>query len=287
MNFSNYKKAGVFIFTVSVFFLLLNISCTEKTKTGANDVVFDSIQVNKTQSIDYKDSKLNCNLHIAFIFPASSKKTSQLNDLQKIFIEKVFQSQDIVNLPPKDAANKFSEQYIQNFQSTKFDDFFDTDSMLEDENSFIYELSLENKILYNQNNFISFVVKNTNYEGGAHGSNSIYGSVINLNTGKILTEEDFAGTNYKKNLSPILAKKITAAKGLSDVSQLENNGYNAIEDIVPNGNFTIDDKGITYYFNEDEKIAAYFVGITEAFIPYEELKPYITEDNPISSLVDQ
>jgi len=291
MNYLAFKKVFTFILTTAVFFSLSSISCTKKTKSNDTKVVFDSIQVNKTQSIDYKDSKLNCNLHILFTYPVAYKKTSSLGDLQKIFIEKVFPSQ-YVNLSPQEAANKFSIEYIKDFQATKWSDFFDKSSdgdndddnfILEDENSFIYELSLEDKILYNKDNFVSFIVKNINYEGGAHGSNSVYGYVIDLNTGKLLTEEDFAGNNYKKNLSAIIAKKIAAAKGLDSVSQLEEIGYNAIEDIAPNENFTIDDKGITYYFNEYE-IAAYFVGITEVFIPYDELKTYITDDNPISLL---
>ena len=291
MNFSIAKKVFTFIFTLSVFFSLISISCTKKTKSDDNGVVFDSIQVNETKSIVYKGSNLNCNLHILFNFPTACKKTSSLSDLQKIFIEKAFPSQ-YANLSPKVAADSFAMQYIKDFQAVKWSDYFDKtndsdsdddDYILEDENSFIYELSLENTILYNKDNFISFVVKNTNYEGGAHGSNSIYGYVIDLNTGKLLTEDDFSGNNYKKNLSAVLVKKIMAAKGLTDASQLEDSGYK-IEDIAPNGNFTIDDKGITYYFNEYE-IAAYFVGITEVFIPYEELKTYITDDNPVSSLV--
>ena len=282
MNFSIAKKVCAFILTVSVFFSFISVSCGEKTKSKDNGVVFDSIQVNKEESVDYKDSKLNCNLHILFTYPVACKKTSSLNDLQKLFIEKVFPAQ-YANLSPKDAINNFATQYINDFQAIKWDDFFNEDYILEDENSYIYELSLENKVLYDKDNFISFVVRSTNYEGGAHGSNSVYGYVIDLKTGKLLTEEDFEGSGYKKNLSSIIAKKIATAKGLDDVSQLEENGYNSIEDIVPNENFTIDDKGITYYFNEYE-IAAYFVGITEVFIPYEELKAYITDDNPLSSL---
>ena len=290
MIFSTFKKVITFILTISVFFSLSSISCTEKTKSNDNGVTFDSIQVNKTQSIDYKDSKLNCNLHILFTYPVACKKASSLSNLQKMFIEKVFPSQ-YANLSPQEAANNFAAQYIKDFQAVKWNDFFDNsdndsdnDFILEDENNFIYELSLENKIMYNKNNLISFVVKNTNYEGGAHGSISVSGYVIDLKTGKLLTEEDFAGNNYKTNLSSLLVKKIAAAKGLDDVSQLKDIGYYAIENILPNDNFIIDDKGITYYFNEDD-IAASFVGITEVFIPYEELKNFITDDNPVSSLV--
>jgi hypothetical protein len=205
-----------------------------------------------------------------------------LSNLQKIFIEKVFPPR-YANLSPQEAMENFSAQYIRSFQSINFENFIDEEYVQENENEFIYELRLENEILFNRKNFISFVVKNNNYEGGAHGSNSIYGYVINLNTGEIVTEENFAGDNYKKNLSSVIAHKIASSKGLSDVYQLESMGYNAVEDIVPNDNFTIDNDGITYYFNEYE-IAAYFVGITKVFIPYEELKSYIINNSLFYSL---
>jgi len=282
MNFSTFIKNGFFSLSVYVFFSLLSISCAKKTNQSDNVVIFDTIQESKSQSIDYKKSKLNCNLHIAFTYPVSYEKSAQLGDLQKLFIGKVFPPQ-YANLSPKEAVKNFTANYISDFQSIQLKDYFGEDYILEDENNFIYELNLEDEIVYNRNNFISFVVKNTNYEGGAHGSYSVNGYVIDLNTGKLLTEDDFAGNNYKKNLAPLIVQKIVAAKGLGSASELEEIGYNAIEDIVPNENFTINDKGITYYYNEYE-IAAYFVGTTEVFIPYEELKAYITDDSPISLL---
>ena len=278
----NITKLYIYVSVVLITFLTLSVSCKKKTKSSDNEVVFETIQENNTQSVDYKKSKLNCNLHIAFTYPVSYQNEARLNDLQRLFIEKVFPPR-YADFSPQEAVKNFSAQYFQDFQSIKFGDYFEDDYVLEDESGFIYELKLENEILYNRHNFISFVVKNVIYEGGAHGSNSIYGYVIDLDTGKFIKEEDFAGKNYKRNLSSLIVQKIAVAKGLSDVSQLESIGYNAIEDILPNDNFTIDDKGITYYFNEYE-IAAYFVGTTEVFISHDELKSYITNDNPISSL---
>jgi len=282
MNRSVIKKVYTYVLIISVFSTVLNISCVKKSKATDNDVAFDTIQTDKSESINYKKSKLNCNLHIAFTFPVDYPKATMLSDLQKVFIEKVFPPQ-YSDFSPQEALEKFSAKYISDFKAIKAEDFFEEDYILEDENDFMYELNLENEIRYNRNNLISFVVKNINYEGGARGSTSIYGYVLDLNTGKFLTEEDFAGKNYKKNLAPVIAKKIATAKGLNNVSQLESIGYIAIKDIVPNENFILDDKGITYYFNENE-IADDFVGITEVFIPYEELKAYITNDNQISSI---
>jgi len=286
MNYSVFKNIYISISIVAVLFLLLFFSCNNKAKSKDNEVVFDTINISKTDSIHYKKSKLKCNLQLTFTYPVSCKKSSQLNDLQKLFIEKFFKTFPFKysNLPPQEAMNSFSNQYINDFKSIKVDDYFNSDYILEDENNFLYELNLENTILYNRNNFISFIVKKTIYEGGAHGSNSIEGYVFDLNTGKLLTEEDFAGIKYRKNIAAVIIQKIAASKGLNDVSQLASLGYAAIEEIAPNDNFTIDDNGITYYFNEYE-IAAYFVGITEVFISYDELKAYITNDNPISSLV--
>jgi len=285
MNFQTFKKGFINITVLFVFLSFLNVSCFNRTKSSDNEVSFDTIQVHETSSIDYKKSKLNCNLTISFIYPVSCKKSSQLVELQKIFIEKSFPPK-YANLSPEEALKSFTNQYLSDFQSIKDKDSFEDDYILEDENSYIYELSIENEILYNRNNFISFVVKINNYEGGAHGSNSIYGYVIDLNTGKFLTEEDFAGRNYKKNITPVLIQKIAASKGISDISQLEESMGYKIGDISPNENFTIDDKGLTYYFNEYE-IAAYFVGITQVFIPYEDLKSFITNNNPISFLTRQ
>ena len=282
MNFSTSKKIYTSLLPALILFSLLSASCAKKINSSDNEVAFSTIQEDKAQAIDYNKSKLNCNLHIAFTYPNACRKTLDLNGLQKLFIEKVFPP-PYAGLSPQNAMKNFSEQYIRDFLSIKPKEFFDEDHVLEDVNDFIYELNLENEILYNRNNIISFVVRNINYEGGAHGSNSIYGYVIDLNTGNFLTEEDFAGKNYKKYLSSLIVQKIATIKGVSNVSELENIGYNAIEDIGPNENFTVDDRGITYYFNEDE-IAAYFVGTTEVFIPYGELKAYITDDNPISSL---
>jgi len=281
MNFIIFQKTNIFILALSVFISVISSSCNI-SKSNDYEVAFDTIHVSKTESIDYKKSKLNCNLNISFVYPVACNEASLLRDLQKIFIERIFPP-EYSNLSPQEAVDNFVTQYISNYKSIKAEDFFEDDYILEDENDFIYELFLENEIIYNKNNLISFIVKNINYEGGANSSNSIYGYVIDLNTGKFLAENDFAGDNYNENLSFLIVQKIAESKELNNILQLEDIGYYAIENIIPNDNFVIDDKGITYYFNEDD-IAAGFIGITEVFISYEELKNFIVKGNPVYSL---
>jgi hypothetical protein len=245
-------------------------------------VTFDTIRVDKIHHLNNDTSQLSCNLQISFIYPKSCNDTGELKSLQTLFIENVL-SESFGNLSPQEAIHNYDMQYILNFDELNAEGFNNDDYSLEDENGFIYYLNLKNEVVFNKNNFVSFTVESENYEGGAHGSHNICGYVIDLSTGKLLDEDTFAGNNYKKNLSSVMIQKVAEANGVETAEQLENIGYINIDELAPNGNFTLDDKGITYYFNEYE-IASYSVGITKVFIAYDELKVYITEDNPISSL---
>jgi hypothetical protein len=287
------RKSNISFSVICALYLCFCPACNRTIKTTVNEIGFDTVTVDQI----YPSSSLpnlNCNLQISFVYPKSYNNAEALKNLQETFIEKAFSTR-YANLSPQAAVDSFSNQYAQNFENfckeylsdenASDEDDSDEIAQLVDETTISYFLTLKNNIVYNQGNLLSFVVENEDYEGGAHGSHSIYGYVVNLDTGELLTEESFAGKNYKKNLSSIIVQKIAAANNLEDVTELENLGYNALDKIAPNGNFTIDNKGITYYFNEYE-IAAYLVGITKVFIPYNELKVFITEENPIAALAD-
>jgi hypothetical protein len=267
--------------------LFFCISCKNNAKITGNTLFFDTIRIDETQPQPLGNGDSNdyfsCHLSINFTYPNVYNDQDKLQKLQSAFIECVF-SMKYAGLSPQQAVDSFRIQYVKDFQCEKFTD---KDYDLEDETGFQYHLSLGNKITYNRDNLVSFLVENESFEGGAHGAHSIFGYVINLNTGEYITEDSFAGTNYKKNISDIIIEKIAEEKDINNPEQLEDIGYNNISDIVPNGNFTIDEKGITYYFNEYE-IAAYFIGITKVFIPYEELKSFIADDdNPIATLANK
>jgi hypothetical protein len=253
------------------------MSCKPDKKTVENDIVFDTVQVNTTHFYRGDKTKLSCKLQLSYTYPKEMKDMDKLKKLQDFFYEKFFV--DSIVLPPKEAIAIYERQYLRNFDA---EDFYGPDYEFEADELSYYQIT-KNNIVYNKNHFVSFTIENESFEGGAHGSKSIYGIVVNLNTCEILTQNDFAGDNFEENISAVLIRKIMEENELNDVKQLENMGFYGSE-IFPNGNFTLDEKGITYYFNEYE-IAAYFVGITKVFIPYEELKIYISNDSPISTLV--
>ena len=252
-----------------------------------NPVVFNSIQVEETYPINGNQSGLSCNLQISFVFPDSSQSEQLTEAIQAIFIEKMY-GDSFISLSPQKATENYTQQYMEAFKQFKSaihedQETYELENKYADETGYAYYTRLKNAVVFNQNNFISFSVESLVYEGGAHSSQNIDGYVLNLETGLLLQEEDFAGAYYRNNVSKILAQKIAKNNDLTNPADLENLGYNRAEDIVPNNNFTIDKKGITYYFNENE-IAGTMVGLTKVFIPYEEINIYMKKDSPISSL---
>jgi hypothetical protein len=272
------KKAIYGYAAVGMMLLFFCISCKNKTKITENTLSFDVIRTDETYPVG--NGNCSCHLSIKFMYPSAYKDQDKLHKLQSAFIERMF-SMQYAGLSPQQAVDSFKTQYVKDFQC---ENFTGEDYNPEDEIDFQYYLNMENKITYNQDDLVSFFVESEIYTGGAHGAHVISGYVIDLNTGEYITEDSFAGTDYQKNISDIIIKKIAKEKKVSTPQQLEIIGYNNISDAAPNGNFTIDKKGITYYFNEYE-IAAYFIGVTKVFIPYEELKAFIAnDDNPIAAL---
>jgi hypothetical protein len=191
-------------------------------------------------------------------------------------------------LSPQQATEEYVNQYITAFKEAgnqKDTSYLDEEEQYVDETGYLFYTRLKNNILYNGNGFISFTVESLVYEGGAHASKSVIGYVVNTSTGQLLTEDQFAGNNYNKHIAEILAQKLATSNGLKNPEELEYLGYSNLEDIVPNGNFTLDKQGITYYFNEGE-IAGASTGLIRVFIPYNELKVYLADENfPVSAFI--
>ena len=286
------KRISFLLATTCIVCLSLS-SCRPKGQTNNNSLSFDTIRVNKVYHQKNDTTLPACELQISFVFPKTEEDEKKQKNLQALFIEKTLES-SFSDLAPQEAANAFVSLYIKEFDNFIREDeaeeheehgeFEEFKFEPEEKSEYLYYLTLKDSIVYNKNNFLSFLVERRIYEGGAHGSNSVYGYVINLETGKLINEDSFAGINYSKNLSDLMAQKLAKENGLSDPQDLENIGYVNISEIAPNNNFTFDEKGITYYFNEYE-IGAYFLGVTKIFIPYEELNVYISKDSPIFPIV--
>lgn len=275
--------------SIIVFFLasLFLASCHSGTKqTAENTVQFDSIRVDKTYHLLDNPENPNCNLQLDFVFPVKSGDKDHLQKIQNLFVQSYF-GENYENLSPAEAVAKYTEDYLNAYKELEAD--YQDDLAKQDQAPVgawysYYEMSSDD-IVYNGNDLLSYIINFENYTGGAHGAHSFTNRVINMKTGKFVTEEEIFIENYQDDLARILIDRIAKENNVENAKDLENIGFFSVEEIFPNGNFLVDEKGITYTFNEYE-IAAYVVGATQVFIPFEDIQYLLKKDSPISHLFD-
>ncbi len=273
---------------LAILFLgILATGCNTGTKKAAeNDITFDSISVEKTYHLLENPDNPNCNLEIKFVFPQKYSDKEILKSIQKQFVSSYF-GENYEQLSPEEAVRKYTEDYLSAYKDLEED--YKAEVAKSDETPVgswfsYYEMSSDD-IAFNQDDIISYTVSFENYTGGAHGAHSYNNHVVNLKTGKPITEEEIFVDNYQDNLAQILVDQIAKQNNVSDAKELENIGFFSVDEIFPNGNFLVDETGLTYSFNEYE-IAAYVVGVTKVRLPYSEIRYLLRDDSPIAHLID-
>ena len=271
----------VVLFLISVFVSGCNIGTK---KTTDNDVTFDSISVDKTYHILENPETPNCNLQINFTYPAKYDNKDILKKIQQQFVYSYF-GDGYENLSPEEATAKYTEDYLNNYKD--LEDEYKAEVAKADETPvgawFSYFEMSSDDIAYNKNDILSYTVNFENYTGGAHGAHSFTNHVIDMKTGNLIKEDDIFIEGFQEDLAQILIDRIAKQNTVENPKELENIGFFSIDEIFPNGNFLIDDNGITYTFNEYE-IAAYVVGATNVHLPYEEIQYLLKKESPIAHL---
>ncbi|MDY6148028.1 MAG: RsiV family protein [Porphyromonas sp.] len=94
---------------------------------------------------------------------------------------------------------------------------------------------------------------------------------INLkNNYKKIVESDLFVDGYQERLSQIILNNMLSDFGVQRAEQLSSTAFLNPDDIAPNDNFSIDNEGITYCFNE-YGTSAEAHGPVYVFIPYEQI----------------
>lgn len=272
----------IFLFLISIFVSGCN---TGTKKTANNHITFDSISVDNTYHLLGNPENPNCNLQINFIYPANYENEDVLKKIQKLFVSSYF-GDDYESLSPEGAIAKYAEDYLNNYK--ELEEEYKAEIAKVDEERvgawFSYYETSSNDIAYNKNDILSYTVNFGEYTGGAHGAHSYTNHVIDLKTGELITEDDIFVDGFQEDLAQILVDRIAKENSVEKAKELENIGFFSIEEIFPNGNFLVNDTGITYTFNEYE-IAAYVVGATNVHLPYEEIQHLLKKESPISHLI--
>ena len=170
---------------------ILATGCDTGTKKASeNSITFDSISVEKTYHLLDNPDNPNCNLEIKFVYPRKYSDKEVLKNLQRQFVSSYF-GENYEQLSPEEAVRKYTDDYLAAYKDLEED--YKAEVAKSDETPVgswfsYYEMSSDD-IAFNQDDIISYTVSFENYTGGAHGAHSYNNHVVNLKTGKPITEE--------------------------------------------------------------------------------------------------
>ena len=257
-----------------------------------NDIKFDSITVDEKYYLLGDTTNPYCTLESNFIFPTEYKDIEILSKLNRYFMESffgidAFSDRDTSLITPEQAMKAYVQKYIDDYKDLESDfltDFEVSGEKPSQESWYAYYEASSNEILYNKCDLISFTVSVEYYTGGAHGGYGYNNHVLSLKTGEEVYETDIFIEDYQDSLANIIIYTLAGNNNLTNPEELENEGFFNIDEIYPNGNFYLDEKGITYTFNVYE-IAPFALGKTDIFLPYEKIRHLLKKNSPIAPIV--
>jgi len=297
--FKNITFIPLFLIPVFIF-----SACNTKKSNIAqdNDVVFDTLYLSQQMFLDNDPSKSSCNLEIRLVYPIASKKLN-IDTLTNLWTSCIF-GQSNTGISLQQAAKSYIDTYFQryrqdarNFRENRFDkdplsaltdsSYFTSEEEADEPRSEFYSYyeTLTDTVTYNQNDLISLQVRRVSNKGGSESYETFRNFVIELKTGNILSEKDIFIEGYEPQLRRIIINKLLKQNGVNDISELEQLGYFGVDEIVPNRNFLIDAKGITFIFNKGE-YSAYLISAPVIFIPYEEIRHLLRENTTVWKLAE-
>jgi hypothetical protein len=200
------------------------------------------------------------------------------------------------DLTPQEAMNTYVENYIVNykkdasiFQSSinkiEILESLSPDSVDTDYSDLYnsYFETLKDSITYQGNSLLSFQVKQSISKDGKSSYDLYRNRVIDMKTDSLISESDIFTPGYEHILRQLFIATLQEQNNVTSISELEDFGFFGTEEISPNNNFYINDKGITYTFNKGE-YSAYQLDAPVIFIPYQALKPILKENTAIWKL---
>jgi hypothetical protein len=263
---------------------VLAVTACQTRNTIENEITYATINVEENYPLLDNPDNPKYELKLSFTYPVTCKDEEALKKIQPLFLSSFF-DEIYENYTPEEAVKQYVESKQQDYKTLENE--FKEEMEKPDKASLIrffrHEMA-SNKVTFDKEGFISFSIYVEDYAGGAHAAHTLTNHVIDIKRGTFLTEDDLFVEDFKDKMAEILVKNIMAENNLDDPKKIEEIGLFDINKIVPNGNFLIDDDGITYSFNEYE-IAAYSAGTIDVHIAYDEIKDLLRKGNPIKHVV--
>lgn len=284
------KNQKTYLALIAIFTVVYLASCKHSTAEIEieNKITFDTLSLSDNYHVNNDSTMPSCNLKLTFIYPIGYDNNMPILDsLHNIFISNFLNpSFAMFRSAPMQALEKYKEAYIDNYlhDINLFYNNKSSSSHEENDKYLSYYETITNEIIFNKQNILSFQIAQTNYKGGTSSYLLLKNYAIDLTTGQVIFEKDIFKSGYEEVLSNIFKEYLLRVNNVKNISDLQDMGYFGIDEITPNENLLIDDKGITYIFNKNE-ISTFKLDPVKITIPYEEIDFILKENSPISQFL--
>lgn len=294
------KKKALFLLASLAMLLTACNHAGRSSFRAENNVGFDTIRVHEKFHLDGDTSKSYCDIRVSFVYPVKGSRTNK-DTLQRIFIKHVLGAAYEEHTPDI-AVNAYVNSFVENYKADAGTysetakemmelngliagiDVSDSEHAIKDTFYSYYEY-LSDSIVYNRYGLIAFQVRKANNKGGATSYNSYRNYVINMNNGSQVTENDIFNAGYDAALQSLIINSLLDQNQVKTISELEDLGFFGIQEIIPNKNFLLNEKGIIYTYNKGE-YSAYQLDAPEVFIPYAAIRSLLRENTIVHKLAD-
>jgi len=263
-------------------------SCHTGKKSEANNIDFKEYAMDSTYHLFGDVTKPSIKISLTMHYPVRSQNQSVLDSLQRLIIASVTANSNPTQRNPEEAMRNFIMQKIAEYRMLESD--YEAASPLTRDNDFNYSFSSEymgeESNVFNRDGIFCFSNSVYSFTGGAHGVRTVMHRCVDLNNGSVITQKDlFTADNAELLLTTLILGKLVEIQKVKSPEKLEEIGFFDVSAIKPSDNFFLNEKGITFVYNPYE-IAAYYLGILEVFIPYEDITAILASQSPIKRIIN-
>ncbi len=273
-------------FVCPLLMVAFTMASCNGNKAGENmEITTDSVRIERVDLLN-NDTSRACSVTIQFSYVTHAREAGLKDSINRELVRELLGSR-YEKMEVAQAVDSFTTNYIASYKK-------EMAQLLEGESAhlfegavavFNYQKMLNNRMIYNRYNLVTFRADLYEYTGGAHGMSNSFLFNFDLNTGKRITLNDVFIDKYEERLNEMLTRQLMKNNKVNSVKELEELGYFITSPIFPAENFYFDKNDMVFLYNPYE-IAPYAMGTTEIKLSVSELDFLIRDHSPLAKLVN-
>lgn len=270
---------------ISVMILVALNSCSgdgDNDSPMNGEVTMATDSVVQTGSFKKSNGEV-CDMKVTVVssFPQSFKDQATIAELQHLFNSNLLLD-TTSSTSVKDAMKHYAQAIVsQDMPSSGGEASASSDSLNIDVDEIDidrFEPRIVIKVVYNDNDLITFCKEETISKNGQNTSVSHHYVSFDLQQMKRVTLSDMFSDDSIDKLTAKLKDKLMDDKGASDEDELNDLGYFNLPNLSVNGNFFFTSRGVTWSY-DPSVIAVASVGEPTINIDYDDLEPFFCDNS--------